>query len=74
MYPIWGKAIMSSDHLLSCTDNVLRQQDGFEGHLTYMLLQGTRYTEGASYNVFNVARQHSEVYLCGNLIGTDGMP
>ena len=35
MYTIWGNAIMSSDHLFSCIDNVLRQQDGFEGHLIY---------------------------------------
>ena len=35
MYTIWGKTIISSDHLVSHIDNVLRQQDGFEGHLTY---------------------------------------
>ena len=38
MYLIWGRTIMSFDHLVSHIDNVLRQQDGFEGHLTYMLL------------------------------------
>ena len=38
MYTIWGKTITSSDHLVSHIDNVLRQQDDFEGHLTYMLL------------------------------------
>ena len=32
MYPIWGKTILSSEHLISHIDNVLRQQDGFEGH------------------------------------------
>ena len=36
MYPIWGKTITSSDHLVSHIDNVLRQQDGFEAtSLTY---------------------------------------
>ena len=35
MYTIWGKTITSSDHLVSHIDNVLRQQDGFEGHLIY---------------------------------------
>ena len=37
MYPMWGKTITSSDHLISHIDNVLRQQDGFEGNLTYIL-------------------------------------
>ena len=38
MNPIWGKTITSSNHLVSHIDNVLRQQDGFEGNLTYILL------------------------------------
>ena len=35
MYTLCGKTITSSYHLVSHIDNVLRQQDGFEGHLTY---------------------------------------
>ena len=74
MYQKWGKTITSSDHLVSHIDNVLRQQDGFEGNLTYTLLQGTRWHWGALYNVFQVDRHNSEVHLCRFMIGTNAMP